>query len=68
MNKKDLMWSILLNVCALILLIEHLCGLELAFSFFIVAVIVSCIAHIYIISKYAICIEYEFPKRKSAKR
>jgi hypothetical protein len=49
MCKKDFWMSILFNLISVILLIEHWCGLDLAFEFMIGWTIISLFVHIYIL-------------------
>jgi hypothetical protein len=52
MNKKDFWTLIACNFGTLILLIEHLCGLEIALTCMCVWTIVSMIIHICILKDY----------------
>lgn len=52
MNKKDFWTLMLFNLASLILLIEHLCGLELAIWVLCIWTIISLIVHICILKDY----------------
>jgi hypothetical protein len=52
MNKKDFIGLMLCNAVALILLIEHWCGLELALPMLGIWSIVSLIIHICVLKDY----------------
>jgi hypothetical protein len=52
MNKKDFLTLMVCNFGTLVLLIEHLCGLEIALECMCVWTIVSMIIHIYILRDY----------------
>jgi hypothetical protein len=60
MNKKDFWTLMVCNLATVVLLIEHLCGLELALECMCFTAIVSCIVHIWILRDYVrICITTE---------
>jgi hypothetical protein len=52
MNKKDFLTLIIFDFVALIMLIEHWCGLELALSFMCVWTAVSMLVHILVLKDY----------------
>ena len=52
MNKKDFLVSLLLNVVSILLIIEYIWGLELAFSCLILWTIISLLGHMYILRDY----------------
>lgn len=62
MNKKDFWTLLLFNIPTALLAIEHWCGLELAFEFMLGWTLISLIAHICVLSKYAkiVVIEEEY--------
>lgn len=52
MNKKDFWTIIICNLVVLILLIEYLCGLDVAFECMVVWTVISLLVHIYILKDY----------------
>ena len=52
MNKKDLWTMLIPDIAVAILLIEHLCGLELALELMCICAIISAIVHICILRDY----------------
>lgn len=52
MNKKDFWTLLICNFGVLVLLIEHLCGLELALNCMIGWCIISLLIHIHILKDY----------------
>ena len=59
MNKTDFWSLIILNLVALILLVEHWCGLELALPILIIWSIISLIVHIWILKDYIFTVTVE---------
>jgi hypothetical protein len=59
MNKKDFMTLIIYDIVTLLLLIEHLCGLELALALMCIWTMISMIAHISIFKDYIFAIVVE---------
>lgn len=59
MNKKDLFGLMLCNAVALILLIEHWCGLELALPIMCVWTIISLAVHIWVLKDYIFTVTIE---------
>ena len=53
-NKKNLITSLALNFVSIILLIEHLCGLEAAIYVLVGWMILSLIVHINILRDYVV--------------
>lgn len=58
MNKKDFWTLVLFDLTSLILLIELLCGLELALFCFCAWTIISLIVHICVLKDYVIVHEF----------
>lgn len=58
MNKKDFWTLIACNLGTLILLIEHLCGLEIALECMCVWTIISMIIHICVLKDYIFIREF----------
>lgn len=52
MNKKDFWTLVVCNFVAIILLIEHLCGLEIALECLCAWMCISMLIHIYILRDY----------------
>jgi hypothetical protein len=59
MNKKDFWTLIIFNFVTLVLLIEHLCGLQLALPFMCVWTIMSLIVHICVLKDYVFTVTIE---------
>jgi hypothetical protein len=59
MNKKDFFGLMFCNAVTLVLLLEHLCGLELALPFMCVWTIISLIVHICILKDYIFTVTIE---------
>ena len=53
MNKKDFITMFVSNFMIVILLVEHLCGLELALETMCVWTIIALIVNIHVLYKYA---------------
>jgi hypothetical protein len=52
MNKRDFWILVVCNITVLALLIEHLCGLDLALWCMCICGVISAIIHIYILRDY----------------